>query len=201
MCGTAAAASSRSTVMRTISEPARASAATWPAVPCTSAVSVLVIDCTTTGAPPPTVTLPTSTATDWRRSCGPASLILISPEGQRLPEGLDGVNAGARHPLMLSGSAAMRADTADLDHRGFRGEAGRPRRRFELGRHLRGRGLAHGAAAFAQEEHHQLAVGVAVHAGDERVAALDPVHQAILAQEIERTVNRDGGRPRAFGRQ
>ena len=29
ICGTAAAASSRSTVMRTISEPARASAATW----------------------------------------------------------------------------------------------------------------------------------------------------------------------------
>ena len=29
MCGTAAAASSRSTVMRTSSEPARASAATW----------------------------------------------------------------------------------------------------------------------------------------------------------------------------
>ena len=55
MCGTAAAASSRSTVMRTISEPARASAATWRTVPSTSAVSVLVIDCTTTGAPPPTV--------------------------------------------------------------------------------------------------------------------------------------------------
>ena len=33
MCGTAAAASSRSTVMRTISEPARASAATCCAVP------------------------------------------------------------------------------------------------------------------------------------------------------------------------
>ena len=49
MCGTAAAASSRSTVMRTISEPARASAATWPTVPFTSAVSVLVIDCTTIG--------------------------------------------------------------------------------------------------------------------------------------------------------
>ena len=32
MCGTAAAASLRSTVMRTISEPARASAATWPTV-------------------------------------------------------------------------------------------------------------------------------------------------------------------------
>ena len=59
MCGTAAAASSRSTVMRTISEPARASAATCLTVPSTSAVSVLVIDCTTIGAPPPTFTLPT----------------------------------------------------------------------------------------------------------------------------------------------
>src|SRR5262249_7357303 len=46
--------------------------------PATSAVSVLVIDWTTTGAPPPTVTPPTSTATDWRRSCGPASNMLIS---------------------------------------------------------------------------------------------------------------------------
>ena len=64
MCGTAAAASSRSTVMRTSSEPARASAATWRAVASTSAVSVLVIDCTTIGAPPPTMTPPTSTATD-----------------------------------------------------------------------------------------------------------------------------------------
>ena len=50
MCGTAFAASSRSTVMRTSSEPARASAATWAAVASMSAVSVLVIDCTTTGA-------------------------------------------------------------------------------------------------------------------------------------------------------
>jgi len=49
MCGTAAAASSRSTVMRTISEPARASAATCRTVPSMSAVSVLVMDCTTTG--------------------------------------------------------------------------------------------------------------------------------------------------------
>ena len=58
MCGTAAAASARLTVMRTSSEPARASAATWLAVASTSAVSVLVIDCTTMGASPPTVTLP-----------------------------------------------------------------------------------------------------------------------------------------------
>jgi hypothetical protein len=47
--------------MRTISEPARDSAATCAIVPSTSAVSVLVIDCTTIGAPPPTATLPTMT--------------------------------------------------------------------------------------------------------------------------------------------
>src|ERR1044071_10356314 len=80
--GPAAAASSRSTVMRTISEPALASAATWRTVESTSAVSVLVIDCTTMGAPPPTVTFPTLTATDWRRGIIPASSIgtLSSPD-------------------------------------------------------------------------------------------------------------------------
>jgi hypothetical protein len=64
--GTAAALSSRSTVMRTISEPARCSAATCATVASISAVSVLVIDCTTTGAPPPTITPPTSTPTECR---------------------------------------------------------------------------------------------------------------------------------------
>ena len=61
ICGTAAAASSRSTVTRTSSEPACASAATCFTVASTSAVSVFVIDCTTMGAPPPTVTPPTFT--------------------------------------------------------------------------------------------------------------------------------------------
>ncbi len=65
--GTAAADSSRSTVMRTISDPARCSAATCATVESTSAVSVLVIDCTTTGALPPTTTPPTLTPTDRRR--------------------------------------------------------------------------------------------------------------------------------------
>ena len=67
----AAAASSRSTVMRTISEPARASAATCATVPAMSAVSVLVIDCTTTGASPPSSTLPTRTWRVARRGAGP----------------------------------------------------------------------------------------------------------------------------------
>src|SRR6266481_8522925 len=73
MCGTAAAASSRSTVIRTISEPARESAATCATVPATSAVSVLVIDCTTIGAPPPTATLPTMTCVVLCRAWGPAT--------------------------------------------------------------------------------------------------------------------------------
>jgi len=47
--GTAAAACSVLTVTRTSSEPAAASAITWLTVPATSAVSVLVIDCTTIG--------------------------------------------------------------------------------------------------------------------------------------------------------
>ena len=50
MRGTAAAASSVLTVTRTSSEPACASARTCCAVDSTSAVSVLVIDCTTIGA-------------------------------------------------------------------------------------------------------------------------------------------------------
>ena len=89
ICGTAAAASSRSTVMRTSSEPARASAATCRAVASMSAVSVLVIDCTTIGAPPPTMTAPgpapTRTPTVLCRARGPkasgASIVigLVSP--------------------------------------------------------------------------------------------------------------------------
>src|SRR5262245_11313512 len=61
--GTAAAASGRLTVTRTISEPASASSTHCAAVARASAVSVMVIDCTTTGAAPPTWTCPTRTPT------------------------------------------------------------------------------------------------------------------------------------------
>ena len=63
MAGTAAAASAVLTVMRTSSEPASVSAMACATVAATSAVSVLVIDCTTIGAPPPTLTPAMST---WR---------------------------------------------------------------------------------------------------------------------------------------
>jgi len=42
-----------------MSAPATVSARIWESVFSTSAVSVLVIDCTLTGAPPPMRTLPT----------------------------------------------------------------------------------------------------------------------------------------------
>ncbi len=61
--------------MRTISEPAVASSFTWMAVPMASTVSVLVIDCTRTGASPPTVTV-RAPQTTWawreRRAFGAA---------------------------------------------------------------------------------------------------------------------------------
>src|SRR5216684_7774561 len=66
MRGTCAAASAVLTVTRTISEPARASSTTWVAVLWRSAVSVFVMDCTNTGAPPPISACPTRT---WRVLC------------------------------------------------------------------------------------------------------------------------------------
>jgi hypothetical protein len=53
-------------------EPARARSMTCRTVASTSVVSVLVIDCTTTGALPPTVTPPTGTATRLRGWTGRA---------------------------------------------------------------------------------------------------------------------------------
>ena len=74
MRGIAAADSGLLTVSRTISEPARHSSATCLTLEATSAVSVLVIDCTTTGLPPPTFTPPMST--DWVMRRGQAVALL-----------------------------------------------------------------------------------------------------------------------------
>src|SRR3954452_18804408 len=57
----ASRSSSFGTATRTISQPAEASAAICPVVAGTSWVFVSVIDCTTTGAPPPISTPPTRT--------------------------------------------------------------------------------------------------------------------------------------------
>ena len=50
---------SRGTATRTMSAPASATRRIWSIVACRSAVSVLVIVCTATGAPPPIGTPPT----------------------------------------------------------------------------------------------------------------------------------------------
>src|SRR3984957_20234413 len=71
MCGTAAAGSSLLTVIRTSSDPARASALTCATVPSISAVSVLVMDCTTIGDLPPMVTVPTFTPREILREIIP----------------------------------------------------------------------------------------------------------------------------------
>src|SRR6202789_2160376 len=76
--GTALAASSLLTVMRTSSEPARARAAICWTVDSTSAVSVLVIDCTTNGASEPTRMLPMVTGTDFLRRMTGIHLDFIS---------------------------------------------------------------------------------------------------------------------------
>ena len=57
--GSASASSLFGTATRTISQPAEASAAICAVVASTSCVLVSVIDCTTTGAPPPIWTPPT----------------------------------------------------------------------------------------------------------------------------------------------
>src|SRR5215467_1586018 len=84
MRGTCAAASAVFTVTRTISEPARASSATCFAVASASAVSVLVIDWTRIGAPPPMSALPTRTC---RVVCLAMTVMALS--FQREPGDLD----------------------------------------------------------------------------------------------------------------
>ena len=78
MAGTSAAAAGVLTVMRTSSEPALANARVWMAVAMASAVSVLVIDCTTTGPSLPIRTwLSSQRTTTWRvrRRCpGPTGM-------------------------------------------------------------------------------------------------------------------------------
>src|SRR6266508_6191675 len=90
--GTACAASGTFTVTRTISEPAWASSIDCRAVEATSAVSVLAIDWTTTGAPPPTRTGPTRTPTV-------ACLFLLSIGPFNLPDPSEGQPALASHPV------------------------------------------------------------------------------------------------------
>src|SRR6202521_5302801 len=176
--GTAAAASSRSTVMRTSSEPACASAATWRAVPSTSAVSVLVMDCTTMAAPPPTVTAPTRTPTE-RRSAAPA---LIST----------GNTLVMSRPSTRCGVAAALAQSVDLQHRRPRDEADGARRLCHVAADRARDHLGHRAAALAEKEQDDLALVMAAGAGEEGVLAFDAVRKPFGHEKVQRPVDRHG---------
>ncbi len=73
---------SRGTATRTRSAPASATRRIWSIVACRSAVSVLVIVCTATGAPPPIGTPPTLI---WRSEA--MSWSVERPLGTSLPAG------------------------------------------------------------------------------------------------------------------
>ena len=67
IAGSASASSWDGTATRTMSQPAAVSSAICCSVASTSAVGVVVMDCTETGASPPTGTAPTRTWRDRRR--------------------------------------------------------------------------------------------------------------------------------------
>src|SRR5258706_3515107 len=69
------AASRTGTAQRTMSQPAASSDQISSSVACTSRVSVFVIDCTVSGASPPTLTLPTWICRLFRR-------VIMSPLSQ-----------------------------------------------------------------------------------------------------------------------
>src|SRR5205807_8032540 len=105
------------TVRRTSSDPARASACTCRTVPSMSAVSVLVIDCTTIGAPPPTRTGPTETRAEARRAMFPEVLMLarILPLPRLGGTGGDWYHGRAR--IGLFGESPARAGTPKAQFR------------------------------------------------------------------------------------
>src|SRR6266404_2110667 len=88
------------------------------------------------------------------------------------------------------------AGACDLDDGEFWRESGRARRRVEALRHG-GRGnFANGTAMIADQERHHRGFVMIMRAGEEGVAALDSVNEAVLHQKIERAVDRDRRRPR-----
>src|SRR5262249_8210286 len=71
-------------------------------------------------------------------------------------------------------------------------------RRHERVPHSRRRSLADRTTAVADEKNDERARVVIVRAGEKRVAALDPVREAVVEQERERAIDRDRRRPRGL---
>ena len=95
----------------------------------------------------------------------------------------------------------MGADAGNLDHGTLGHKSGRSRGSLERFRDVAAGRLADGTAALADQEHDEVVVtGVIVHAGDEGIAALDAVDEAVVAQKIERAIDRDRCRAPPAGR-
>src|SRR5271168_4812698 len=105
-----------------------------------------------------------------------------------LPEPVD--EEVARGP-QKSSIAAMRANAGDFDQRAFGRKACRARGGLEGVGDSPASCLADRAAAFANQEHDEVVAAVIIHAGDKGVAAFDAMDEPVLAQEIERTIDRD----------
>src|ERR1700686_5922645 len=86
----------------------------------------------------------------------------------------------------------MRADTCNLYYRCLRGETHAASGGREGCRHFRRGGLSDHAAPIANEKHHEIASCVIVDAGDERIAACNPVNQSVAAQELQGAISGDG---------
>jgi hypothetical protein len=85
IAGSAAASSVSGTATRTMSQPVAASSAICCRVALTSAVLVMVIDCTLMGAPSPTGTLPTLMRRERRRPTPVARSVNSSGKATRAP--------------------------------------------------------------------------------------------------------------------
>src|SRR6202171_5437244 len=182
--GPCSSAPSPSSGMRTSSEPARASSATWRAVASASAVSVLVIDCTTTGAPPPTTIAPTRTATARLRGAAPMALASTGTTGSLMVKFLAACSR-ARFRFL-----ARVAKAADLQHPrlGAKTDAARRLRKIASER-ARGH-FGDALAALAQKKEDDLVRLVPVDAGEKRVLAFDAMGEAFGEEKIERAIDR-----------
>src|SRR3954464_6407643 len=123
IAGSASASSADGTATRTMSHPAAVSSAICCSVALTSAVSVVVIDCTDTGASPPTSTLPTLI---WRlrrrglRTGGGAAGMpretVVIPGGSSDPYGGDDVAGDEHDPHEQQHAGHDVGDREELGH-------------------------------------------------------------------------------------
>src|SRR5438067_1255980 len=129
-----------------------------------------------------------SSGRDWGECCtSSVQFQRVSTAGN-----VGATKTGGRAESKPSSPAAMGADAGNLDHGTLGHKSGRSRGSLERFRDVAAGRLADGTAALADQEHDEVVVpGVIVHAGDEGIAALDAVDEAVVAQKIERAIDRD----------